>query len=116
MQMRWLAVPVLMAIGSAALAASCPPLLEGQLPKLRAKESIDLCQRFAGKPLVIVNTASFCGFAPQFKGLEALYQRYKGEGLEVIGGASVCCANTLNRCTASGPLTFCGSVMVKVTP
>jgi glutathione peroxidase len=85
MQMRWLAVPVLMAVGSAALAASCPPLLEGQLPKLRAKESIDLCQRFAGKPLVIVNTASFCGFAPQFKGLEALYQRYKGDGLEVIG-------------------------------
>ena len=85
MQMRWLAVPVLMAIGTAAMAASCPPLLEGQLPKLRAKESIDLCQRFAGKPLVIVNTASFCGFAPQFKGLEALYQRYKGDGLEVIG-------------------------------
>nr|WP_314559579.1 glutathione peroxidase [uncultured Pseudomonas sp.] len=85
MQMRWLAVPILMAIGSVASAASCPPLLEGQLPKLRAKESIDLCERFAGKPLVIVNTASFCGFAPQFKGLEALYQRYKGEGLEVIG-------------------------------
>ena len=86
MQMRWLAVPVLMAaFGGAAVAASCPPLLEGQLPKLRAKESIDLCQRFAGKPLVIVNTASFCGFAPQFKGLEALYQRYKGQGLEVIG-------------------------------
>jgi glutathione peroxidase len=85
MQMRWLAVPVLMAVGSVAMAASCPPLLEGQLPKLRAKETIDLCQRFAGKPLVIVNTASFCGFAPQFKGLEALYQRYKGQGLEVIG-------------------------------
>ena len=85
MLMRWLAVPVLMAVGGLAMAADCPPLLEGQLPKLRAKESIDLCQRFAGKPLVIVNTASFCGFAPQFKGLEALYQRYKGQGLEVIG-------------------------------
>ncbi|MGR3886166.1 glutathione peroxidase [Pseudomonas sp. 1152_12] len=85
MLMRWLAVPVLMAVGSAAMAANCPPLLEGHLPKLRAKESIDLCQRFAGKPLVIINTASFCGFAPQFKGLEALYQRYKGQGLEVIG-------------------------------
>lgn len=66
-------------------AADCPDLLQGQLPKLRAKESIDLCQRFAGKPLVVVNTASFCGFAPQFKGLEALYQRYKGQGLEVLG-------------------------------
>lgn len=86
MHMRWLAVPVLIAaFGGVAMAAECPPLLEGQLPKLRAKESIDLCQRFAGKPLLIVNTASFCGFAPQFKGLEALYQRYKGQGLEVLG-------------------------------
>lgn len=68
-----------------AWAGDCPDLLQGQLPKLRAKESIDLCQRFAGKPLVVVNTASFCGFAPQFKGLEALYQRYKDQGLEVLG-------------------------------
>jgi len=86
MLMRWLAVPALMvAFGGVAMAADCPPLLEGQLPKLRAQGSIALCRRFAGKPLGIVNTASFCGFAPQFKGLEALYQRYKGGGLEVIG-------------------------------
>jgi len=83
---RWFAVPaLLMTFAAAVQAAECPDLLQGSLPKLRAKESIDLCQRFAGKPLVVVNTASFCGFAPQFKGLEALYQRYKGQGLEVIG-------------------------------
>lgn len=74
----------LLGMGSA-WAANCPDVLQGQLPKLRAKESIDLCQRYAGKPLVVVNTASFCGFAPQFKGLEALYQRYKDQGLEVLG-------------------------------
>ncbi len=86
MLMRWLAVSTLMvAFTGLAQAAECPELLKGSLPKLRAKESIDLCQRFAGKPLVVVNTASFCGFAPQFKSLEALNQRYKSEGLEVIG-------------------------------
>lgn len=86
MLMRWLAVPALLAaMGGSALAGECASLLQGSLPKLHAKETIDLCQRFAGKPLVVVNTASFCGFAPQFKGLEALYQRYQGEGLEVIG-------------------------------
>ncbi|RRV06956.1 glutathione peroxidase [Pseudomonas sp. v388] len=76
---------LLLGIGNAALAADCPALLEGELPKLRSKETIDLCKRYAGKPLVVVNTASFCGFAPQFKGLEALNKRYKDEGLEVLG-------------------------------
>jgi glutathione peroxidase len=86
MHIRWIALPILMlAMGGSALAADCPPLLQGELPKLRAKENIDLCKRFAGKPMLVVNTASFCGFAPQFKGLEALNQRFKGEGLEVLG-------------------------------
>jgi glutathione peroxidase len=68
-----------------AQASECPPLLQGQVAKLRSNDSLDLCQAFAGKPLLIVNTASFCGFSKQFSGLEALYQRYKGQGLEVIG-------------------------------
>lgn len=66
-------------------ADDCPPMLQGDLQQLRSKERIDLCQRFAGKPLLVVNTASRCGFTPQFKGLEALYQRYRAQGLEVLG-------------------------------
>ncbi len=75
-----LAMPV-----APALASECPAVLQHELPKLRSKDSVDLCQTFQGKALVVVNTASHCGFTPQFKGLEALYQRYKDDGLEVLG-------------------------------
>ncbi|MCO8163060.1 glutathione peroxidase [Pseudomonas sp. 21LCFQ010] len=88
MTARWISLPLLLlALGSTAQAADCPAVLkeQGELPALRGKQTIDLCQRFAGKPLVVVNTASFCGFTSQFKGLEALNQQYKAQGLEVLG-------------------------------
>jgi glutathione peroxidase len=71
-------------IGSA-MAAECPAFLNQDLHKLRSKETVNICKAYAGKPLLIVNTASHCGFTPQFTGLQELYEKYKDQGLVVIG-------------------------------
>ena len=78
---------LLLSLTAQAAALECPALLSAQaeLSRLRAKDSINLCKQYAGKPLLIVNTASHCGFTPQFRGLEALYQRYREQGLQVLG-------------------------------
>jgi glutathione peroxidase len=67
-----------------AIPADCPELLQQQFNRLQTGESQSLCQ-FRGKVLLIVNTASYCGYTGQYEGLEALYRRYKGRGLVVIG-------------------------------
>lgn len=67
------------------LADSCPPILNFEMQRLRSSEKIDFCQAFKGKLVLAVNTASNCGYTPQFKGLEALYQKYKDNGLVIIG-------------------------------
>ena len=68
-----------------ASAAACPAWLDHDFHKLRSSESVNICKAHAGKALLIVNTASHCGFTPQFKGLEALHEKYKDQGLVVIG-------------------------------
>lgn len=84
---RVLAAAVLTtAVLPAARAASpaCPALLARQFPRLQDEKPQDLCQ-YAGRVLVVVNTASFCGFTPQYKSLEALHARYRDRGLVVLG-------------------------------
>ena len=64
--------------------AECPALLRYRFNRLQTGEPQSLCQ-FQGKVLVIVNTASYCGYTGQYEGLEALYRKYKGRGLVVVG-------------------------------
>ncbi|AEG94831.1 glutathione peroxidase [Ramlibacter tataouinensis] len=73
------------AAGSApAAAASCPATLNHTFPRLQDEKPQSLCQ-YTGKVLLVVNTASYCGFTPQYQGLEALYGKYRDRGLVVLG-------------------------------
>ncbi|MGQ0598133.1 glutathione peroxidase [Aquabacterium sp.] len=64
--------------------AACPALLNKTFPRLQDEKPQSLCQ-YSGQVLLVVNTASYCGFTKQFKGLEALYVKYKDKGLVVLG-------------------------------
>jgi glutathione peroxidase len=64
---------------------ACPAWLDHDFHKLHSSDTVNICKNFADKPLLLVNTASHCGFTPQFKGLEALHEKYRDQGLVVIG-------------------------------
>jgi len=65
-------------------AADCPPLLDVALPTLMDDKTESIC-KYQGKVILVVNTASECGYTPQYEGLEKLYRRYKDRGLVVLG-------------------------------
>lgn len=69
---------------SSAHAAQCPPLLDHRFNRLQDGQAVDLCQ-YAGKVVLVVNTASFCGFTNQYEGLEKLHADRAGQGLVVLG-------------------------------
>ena len=64
--------------------ANCPPLLRQSYDRLQDEKPQSLCQ-YTGKVLLVVNTASFCGFTRQYQGLEALDRKYRAKGLVVLG-------------------------------
>lgn len=69
---------------SAPTTTACPALLQHSFPRLQDEKPQSLCQ-YQGKVLLVVNTASFCGFTKQYQGLEALDARYRARGLVVLG-------------------------------
>ncbi|MGB4812190.1 MAG: glutathione peroxidase [Methylophilaceae bacterium] len=81
--MRYLVATMSLITSASVFAADCPALLNHQFKTLQGKQ-INLCD-YIGKPILVVNTASKCGFTPQFDKLEGLYSRYKDKGLLVIG-------------------------------
>jgi len=74
----------MLASGSA-LAQQCGDLVAAKFRPLAGKETVDLCKAYAGKVLLVVNTASKCGYTPQYEGLEALNAKYADRGFAVLG-------------------------------
>jgi glutathione peroxidase len=85
--LQLLALPLALACSLPAQAAgpaACPATLQHTFPRLQDEKPQSLCQ-YSGKVALVVNTASYCGFTPQYKGLESLYGKYKDQGLVVLG-------------------------------
>ncbi len=84
--MRALIVALFTLGGASAMAASeCGEALNFVKRNLVGDKEVSLCKEYQGKVVLIVNTASKCGFTHQYEGLEALYRKYKDRGLVVLG-------------------------------
>lgn len=83
---HWVGMTGLLSMGLLPLAASaaCPALLDHSFPALVDGKPQSLCQ-YQGKVILVVNTASFCGFTDQYDGLEKLHSAYRDRGLVVVG-------------------------------
>lgn len=64
---------------------TCPETLNFNIEPLADDKSVDLCKEYLGKVVMIVNTASYCGFTPQYKSLEAIYRDYESRGFVILG-------------------------------
>ena len=79
-----LACALLLAWTVTAVAQDCPPTLNHTFPRLQDEKPQNICA-FKGKVLLVVNTASYCGYTPQYEGLEKLYAAYSERGFTVLG-------------------------------
>jgi len=78
---------LLAAVVPAALAQSAPEhdILNRDYRPLAGREPVNLRQSYGGEVLLVINTASKCGFTPQFDALEALHAKYREQGFAVLG-------------------------------
>lgn len=76
--------PVEARVPASTATTHCPPLLNHTFDRLQDEKPQSLCQ-YQGQVLLVVNTASYCGFTSQYRGLEDLHRRYRDQGLVVLG-------------------------------
>ncbi|MGY3885015.1 glutathione peroxidase [Aeromonas aquatica] len=81
--MKWFSL--LLLLGASAASAACPDYFNLEQRELNSTQRHNLCQLTEGKVVLVVNTASYCGYRGQFADLERLYQGYKERGLIVLG-------------------------------
>ncbi|OYV00517.1 MAG: glutathione peroxidase [Burkholderiales bacterium PBB5] len=75
---------LVLAAGSAQAGANCPAVLQHTQPRLQDEKPVNLCD-YGGKVVLVVNTASYCGYTSQYKSLEATAAKYRDRGLVVLG-------------------------------
>lgn len=79
-------VVVTLLLALAAMSArACPENLDFSFRPLLGEKPVHLCEEYAGKVVLVVNTASKCGFTSQYEGLEQLYREFGKQGLVVLG-------------------------------
>ncbi|MBK1717467.1 glutathione peroxidase [Thiocystis violacea] len=80
-----LGLAAMSATATAGDAKTCSSLLDLDVRRLAGDEVVNLCDLYQGQVILVVNTASKCGFTPQYEGLERLYGKYRERGLVVLG-------------------------------
>lgn len=80
------AMALAIGVGASAFGAAAEAgVLNHEFRRLAGQERVNLAQAYDGQVLLVVNTASKCGFTPQYEGLEALHQKYSSQGFAVLG-------------------------------
>jgi glutathione peroxidase len=83
--LKTLMIALLGGVLGAAPAAAGKALLDHDYRRLAGTETVNLASEYAGQVLLVVNTASKCGYTPQYEALEAMHAKYQGRGFAVLG-------------------------------